>query len=652
MEQAEVIQRHLERITTQVYPESAHASRAVAERIAALIRERASAGKHAVLGLATGSTPVGVYEHLVRLHKEGLSFRNVVTFNLDEYWPMDPASIHSYSRFMREHLFDHIDIPRASIHIPDGTAERENVARACAAYEEAIRDAGGIDLQLLGIGRTGHVGFNEPGSSRESRTRLITLDRVTRMDAAGDFFGERHVPRQAITMGVGSIMDAREVVLMAFGEHKAGIVRRAVEEPVSAIVAASYLQQHAIARFVLDAAAAAELTRIKTPWLLGSLADLGREWDTAITRKAVLWLATTVKKPILKLTNEDYNEHHLQDLLATRGGSKGAYEINLEVFRAMQRTITGWPAGKPRDGAAGFTDTPRDHRVPAAGPSAGGGGDGGFPKRVIVFSPHPDDDVISMGGTLIRLCEQGHEVHVAYQTSGNIAVWDEYALRHVDFVRELAALVPGLGADAAATLERDVSAFIAHKAAGEMDTATLQAIKALIRRTEARAGARPRESAMSQHPLPRSAVLRDRSGQEEAARRTGLRDHEESPRKCPPAPGLRGGRPVRPARHAPRVPRERAGEFPAIEGRAVDGGLHALALPGRLAGVGAARDRDGRAAVTGRSPAQARGDLQAREPEGHRALPRPQRHPRVLATGRGPQPRDRTPVRRAGARGV
>ncbi|HEX2838220.1 MAG TPA: glucosamine-6-phosphate deaminase [Phycisphaerales bacterium] len=490
MEQAEVVQRRLERITTQVYPESAHASRAVAERIAALIRERASAGKHAVLGLATGSTPVGVYEHLVRLHKEGLSFRNVVTFNLDEYWPMDPASIHSYSRFMREHLFDHIDIPRASIHIPDGTAARENVARACAAYEEAIRDAGGIDLQLLGIGRTGHVGFNEPGSSRESRTRLITLDRVTRMDAAGDFFGERHVPRQAITMGVGSIMDAREVVLMAFGEHKAGIVRRAVEEPVSAIVAASYLQQHASARFVLDAAAAAELTRIKTPWLLGSLADLGREWDTAITRKAVLWLATTVKKPILKLTNEDYNEHHLQDLLATRGGSKGAYEINLEVFRAMQRTITGWPAGKPRDGAAGFTDTPRDHRVPAAGPGTGGGSGDEFPKRVIVFSPHPDDDVISMGGTLIRLCEQGHEVHVAYQTSGNIAVWDEYALRHVDFVRELAALVPGLGKDAAAVLERDVSAFIAHKAAGEMDTATLQAIKGLIRRTEARAGAR------------------------------------------------------------------------------------------------------------------------------------------------------------------
>ena len=222
---------------------------------------------------------------------------------------------------MREHLFDHVDIPADAVHLPDGTVAKAGVHEACAAYERAIREAGGIDIQALGIGRTGHVGFNEPGSARESRTRLITLDRVTRMDAASDFFGERNVPRQAVTMGVGSILDAREVILMAFGEHKAAIVRRAVEEDVSTQVAASYLQQHACASFVLDGASAAELTRLRTPWLMGALSEMGRTWDDAITRRAVLWLSLTVGKPILKLTNEDYNEHALQDLLATRGGA-------------------------------------------------------------------------------------------------------------------------------------------------------------------------------------------------------------------------------------------------------------------------------------------------------------------------------------------
>ena len=453
-----------ERIPVSVHASSAAASRAVAAEIAALLRERAAQGRMAVLGLATGSTPQGVYDELVRLHREeGLSFRNAVTFNLDEYWPMRPEELQSYRRFMQEHLFDHVDADPANVHIPDGTCPQEEVAARCAAYERAIADAGGIDLQVLGIGRTGHVGFNEPGSPRDSRTRLITLDRVTRMDASSDFFGERNVPRRAITMGVGTILEARRVVLLAFGEHKAAIVREAVEGPVSPSVAASFLQEHPDARFVLDPASAAALTRFHTPWLLGPIEDLGLRWDDRTTKRAVIWLARTLGKPVLKLVEEDYNEHGLQPLLASRGD---AYDLNIEVFRALNRTITGWPGGKP--GKPGEE----------------------FPKRVVVFSPHPDDDVISMGGTFIRLCDQGHEVHVAYQTSGNIAVWDESALRHLDFVREFAGAFPQLGREFAERLEANIETFVATKRPGAVDSPELQRVKALIRRSEARAGAR------------------------------------------------------------------------------------------------------------------------------------------------------------------
>ena len=333
-----------ERIPLCIYPSSATASKAVAHDIAALIRARAAKGQRAVLGLATGSTPQGVYEELVRLHtQDGLSFGNVVTFNLDEYWPMQPGELQSYRRFMREYLFDHIDIDPANIHIPDGTISADRVGAFCEDYERRIRDAGGIDLQLLGVGRTGHIGFIEPGSSRESRTRLITLDKVTRMDAASDFFGERNVPRKAITMGVGTILAARQICLLAFGEHKAGIIRRAVEGDINTAVAASFLQQHTNARMFLDPAAAAELTRFKTPWLLGPVEQFGQSWDTQTTKRAVIWLSLTLGKPILKLTDEDYNEHGLQDMLAARGD---AYDINIEVFKSLQKTITGWPGGK------------------------------------------------------------------------------------------------------------------------------------------------------------------------------------------------------------------------------------------------------------------------------------------------------------------
>lgn len=472
-----------ERIPVTVHKSSAEASRAVAREIADLIRAKAARGERAVLGLATGSTPTGVYEELVRLHRdEALSFANVVAFNLDEYWPMPPEDLQSFRRFMREYLFDHTDIDPANIHVPDGTVAREQVSAYCERYERMIRDAGGIDYQILGVGRTGHIGFNEPGSARDSRTRLITLDKVTRMDAASDFFGEWNVPRKAITMGVGTILDARKVVLIAFGEHKAGIIRRAVEGEITNSVAASFLQEHPDPRIVLDPAAAAELTRIKTPWLLGPIEQFGLAWDPPTVKRAVIWLARRLEMPILKLTDEDYNENGLQDLLSARGH---AYELNIEVFQSLQKTITGWPGGKP--GRPRFIPGRGiDHAAANGAPPA----PDTFPKRVLVFSPHPDDDVISMGGTLIRLCDQGHEVHVAYQTSGNIAVFDEAALRHADFVTEFARAFDLFDEDHVARIEGHIEAFTKSKKAGQVDTPELQRIKTLIRRTEARAAAK------------------------------------------------------------------------------------------------------------------------------------------------------------------
>jgi glucosamine-6-phosphate deaminase len=473
----------VEKIPVTVYPTSGQASKAVAAEIAELIRAKSARGEKAVLGLATGSTPTAVYDELIRLHREeGLSFKNVVTFNLDEYYPMNPDELQSYNRFMREHLFDHVDIPRDQWHVPDGTVGRDKVWEFCHHYEKQIKDAGGLDYQILGIGRTGHVGFNEPGSPRESRTRLITLDRVTRMDAASDFFGEWNVPRKAITMGVESIMSAKKVVLMAWGENKAPVIKKAVEGEVTSQIPATFLQQHPSARIVLDSAAAAELTRFKTPWLLGSMEDFGLKWDEATTRRAAIWLSQTVKKPLLKLTDEDYNEHGLQELIASRGG---AYDINVEIFRDMQATITGWPGGKPQNDR----QNEKPHDAPPGAPTFHHANADVFPKRVVVFSPHPDDDVISMGGTFIRLCEQGHEVHVAYQTSGNIAVFDTAALRHADFVREYAQAF-GLGERQAQRIEDQIEAFVKQKKPGEVDAPELQKIKGLIRRTEARAAAK------------------------------------------------------------------------------------------------------------------------------------------------------------------
>jgi glucosamine-6-phosphate deaminase len=384
------------RVPTLVFRSSAEASRHVALLIEALIRTNNSAGRPTVLGLPTGSTPVGMYRELIRMHREeGLDFSRVITFNLDEYYPMSPQDRHSYHAWMWENFFKHVNIRPENIHIPDGTVPLDRMEEYCAEYEQAIRRAGGIDLMVLGIGRTGHIGFNEPGSPPTSRTRLVTLDPVTRRDAASGFFGEENVPHQAITMGIGTILEARKIVLLAFGEHKAAVVRKAVEEEPSDAIAASFLQRHLDATFILDEAAAAELTAVRQPWLFGPV-----NWTPQLIRRAVLHLSLTSNKPLLLLTEDDFREHHLYELLREFGP---AQRLNQRVFDEMLATIEDNPGGPT-------------------------------PKTVVVFSPHPDDDVISMGGTLIHLVEHGHTVHIAYMTSGNIAVFDHDALRFTDFV--------------------------------------------------------------------------------------------------------------------------------------------------------------------------------------------------------------------------
>ena len=441
------------RVPAVALPTAADAARFVAAEIATLIRARNADGRPTVLGLATGSTPVSLYRELIRLHRiDGLDFSRVVTFNLDEYFPMTRADGQSYHRFMREMLFDHVNIPAENIHIPDGELPADQVDEFCADYERKIKAAGGIDVQILGIGRTGHIGFNEPGSPRTSRTRMVTLDGITRRDAAAGFFGEEFVPSLALTMGVATILDARRVVLMAFGEHKAGVVARAVEQPPTEAVTASFLQEHPNALVVLDAAAAAELTAVQRPWEVGPC-----RWTPALVRRAVVHLSVTAGKGLQMLRDDDFRDHHLFDLLREQGPAE---RIGEAVFHDRLDTIKPYPAGRTA-------------------------------QTILVFSPHPDDDVISMGGTIIRLVEQGHRVYVAYMTSGNIAVFDHDARRFVDFVGEF---VGSFGDDRekaeVSTLQGRVFGFLDAKAAGGADSPEVLTIKTLIRATEARAAAR------------------------------------------------------------------------------------------------------------------------------------------------------------------
>lgn len=457
-------EKHLEKISVSVFPNPEEGSKKAAADIAKVIRSRQAEGKNAVLGLATGSSPIGVYKELIRMHKEeGLSFKNVITFNLDEYYPMQPDALQSYVYFMDEHLFNHIDIKKENIHIPDGTVKEDKVAAFCHEYDQKIEAAGGLDIQVLGIGRTGHIGFNEPGSTVHSVTRMVKLDPITITDAAKDFIKVEYVPQRAITMGVGIIMKARKIILLAWGQGKAPIVQKMVEGKITDEVPASFLQQHPNVSVLVDENAAANLARYKTPWLVGMV-----EWNDRMKRRAVTWLSLSIGKPILKLTDDDYKDAGLIDLLVQSGS---AYNLNIKVFNEISKTITGWPGGKPNS-----NDTNRPERAEPA------------IKRSIVFSPHPDDDVISMGGTLLRLVDQGHDVHVAYQTSGNIAVFDDDALRFAGFAKDL---LERLSLDASFQGEyNELKTFLEAKKLGEQDTPLVKTIKGLIRKGEAEAGCR------------------------------------------------------------------------------------------------------------------------------------------------------------------
>ena len=456
---------HLENIAVSLHADREAASLRVAERIAKLIRERAAENRKAVLGLATGSTPVRVYRELIRLHREeGLSFANVVTFNLDEYYPISRGHRESYRRFMREQLFDQIDIPEDAIHIPDGETPRDKVHLHCREYEEAIAAAGGIDLQLLGIGRTGHIGFNEPGSTEDSRTRLITLDALTRQDAARDFLGEANVPRYAITMGVGTILEAREIILMAWGEGKSRVIAKAVEEAPTAQVSASFLQNHSHAVIVVDEAAASGLRRQREPWRIRFV-----DWDDEIEYKAVSNLSRTTGKPVLKLVEKDYSENGLADLLTSRGP---AYDLNIKVFNRIQRTITGWPGGKP-----GADDTHRPERaVPAC-------------KRVLVLAAEPGEEVNAMGGTLHRLLQNGHDVHVACLTSGDLSVPDDEVVSFLGLLQAFKEID-----DASFEIQADgvgaLSGELREKKPEDSDSDALRRVKGLLREGEARLSAK------------------------------------------------------------------------------------------------------------------------------------------------------------------
>ena len=461
IDKATGFEKRFENIGTIVYENSAAASQAVAREISDLIRVKQAQKQPCILGLATGSTPKGLYAELVRLHKEeGLSFKNVVSFNLDEYYPMEPDSINSYVRFMKELLFNQVDILPENIHIPDGTLSKEEIANYCANYEAKIEALGGIDLQILGIGGNGHIGFNESGSLQNSKTRLVALDHITRVAASNDFSGLDNTPRTAITLGVKKIMEAKRVILMAWGEGKANIIKASTEGPVTNLVPASFLQEHKNATFVLDKEAASKLTRINTPWLVEKIV-----WTDKLVRKAVLGLALHLKKPILMLTDADYIENGMSDLLADAGP---AYDINIKIFNKLQNTITGWPGGKPN-----ADDSKRPERAEPA------------KKRVLIFSPHPDDDIISMGGTFKRLHEQGHEVHVGYQTSGNIAVADDEALRFASFVCDYNDKF-GIKSPEAEDIYKKAMTFLKNKKASEVDSPEVRYIKGLIRKGEAR----------------------------------------------------------------------------------------------------------------------------------------------------------------------
>ncbi len=451
-------EHRFEKLHNVTFDSSFSGSVAVADEIAALIKEKQASRLPCVLGLATGSSPLSVYKQLIKLHQEdGLSFKNVITFNLDEYYGIESNDVNSYHLFMHENLFDHIDIPKENINIPSGTLENEKVRTYCKAYEKKIADFGGLDFQLLGIGRTGHVGFNEPGSNINSQTRLVTLDHLTRYDAAGAFYGIDNVPSKAVTMGIKTILAAKRIVLIAWGINKSEIIQKAVEGALTPKIPTTYLQDHYNTTVVLDTEAASGLTRIKTPWITGNC-----DWsDLSNQCKAVYWLCEKTNKSILKLTEEDYNQNGMSELLILHGNY---YDLNIKMFNRLQNTITGWPGGKPN-----ADDSKRPER---AMPEK---------KKCIIFSPHPDDDVISMGGTFDRLVAQGHEVHIAYQTSGNIAVSNDEALKYLEVISDIIK---------DASVYADIKQELLRKEKNTIDHLALRKLKGTIRKRESLAATR------------------------------------------------------------------------------------------------------------------------------------------------------------------
>ena len=439
-----------ERISTQVYTSEYAGIQYVADNIVEAIKGH-KGDKPFVLGLSTGKTPIGLYRELVKRYKRGeVSFANVAVHSLDEFYPISPNEKESRNYRTHEELLNHVDIRPENINFPDGTLPRDEVSAFCANYGKAH-----IDLMILGVGEDGQIGFNEPGSYSKSDTRLVQLSYHTRKIQSKAFNGLNNTPKMAITMGIGTIMRAERIIVMAWGENKANIVSRIVEGDITPQVPASYLQEHNNIDLVIDEGAASQLTRVQTPWLVGSC-----QWTPKFVRKAVVWLCGVVNKPILKLSYQDYLENSLGELLEQ---GRTYDQINIDVFNDLQHTITGWPGGKPNadDSTRPVKSTP-------------------FPKNVLIFSPHPDDDVISMGGTFIRLVEQGHNVHVAYETSGNVAVHDDVVLQNIDVAHELGF------ADEYAKVE----SIIKSKHPGEPEPRELLNIKGGIRRAEARASVR------------------------------------------------------------------------------------------------------------------------------------------------------------------
>ena len=451
-----------EHIPTDILPTVEEGACRIADAIVSEIKAKEQLGKYCVLGLGTGQSLTPVYNELIqRFEKKEVSFKSVVVFNAYEYFPLAADNQHSAINQLRERFLSHVDIPEQNIYTLDGSIAQESVQQHCRLYEQRIQTFGGIDIMLLGIGRLGNIATNEPGSSLTSAARLILIDATSREEMSMSFGSQESVPPCSITLGIADILAARKIFLTAWGEEKADIIRDTVEGKITDSIPASFLQTHNDAHVVIDLSAASKLTRIIHPWLVTSC-----KWTDKLTRAALVWLCQITGKPILKLTNKDYNENGLSELLALYGS---AYDDNIKIFNDLQHTITGWPGGKPN-----ADDTYRPER---ANP---------FPKRVIVFSPHPDDDVISMGGTIQRLVKQGHDLHVAYETSGNIAVGDEEVTRFMHFVNGFNQLFLDSKDETIKKMYKDIKKFLANKKEGDMDTAEVRTIKGLIRRGEAR----------------------------------------------------------------------------------------------------------------------------------------------------------------------